>query len=366
MRIAVVGAGAVGSIVAWRLARAGAAPLLVGRGPHLAAIAAQGLHGSAADADEVRPVVVREVGAGLAGEPPCELLLLAVKAQDVGAALAGAGPLLGPDTTVVPLLNGLPWWLFHGQAGPHAGPIEAVDPGGRLWQALPPSRLLGAVVHLGAEVTAPGRVRQAGDNRLTIGLIEAPGDGPPGGAPDAPAAGRAQALAALLGAGGLPTTVHPAIRDEVWTKLVGNLATNPLSALTRATLDRLFAEPGLRAVVEAVMRETMALGASLGVRFALGVEQRIAVGQRLGAFRTSMLQDFERGRPLELGAIADAALELAERLGVPMPTTRLVRDLARAAERSRDLRRGAGVGAPTPPMAPAPAAPAPPPLEPRR
>jgi 2-dehydropantoate 2-reductase len=346
----------------------------------VAASAALGLHGSAAAADECRHVAVRETGAGLAAEPPCELLLLAVKAQDIGAALAGAGPLLGPDTTVVPLLNGLPWWLFHGQAGPHAGPIEAVDPGGRLWRALPPSRLLGAVVHLGAEVVAPGRVRQAGDNRLTIGTIgpidgtgDRSDDSPPGGAPDGPAARRAQALAGLLGEGGLTTTVHPSIRDEVWTKLVGNLATNPLSALTGATLDRLFVEPGLRGVVEAVMRETMALGAGLGVCFALSVEQRIAVGQRLGAFRTSMLQDFERGRPLELGAIADAALELAGRLGVPMPTTRLVRDLARAAERSRDLRRGAGVGAPTPSPAPTPATtlfpatPLPaPPLEPRR
>lgn len=258
--------------------------------------------------------------------PPCDMLLLAVKAQDLPAALAAAAPLLAANTTVVPLVNGLPWWLFHGVGGPYAGPLETVDPGGRLWHGLPASQVLGAVVHLGAEVVAPGWVRQAGDGRLTLGEL------------DGSLSPRAKTLAALFDAGGLPTQVHPTIRDEVWSKLVGNLSTNPLSVISGATLNRLFAEPGLRALVEAVMLETMALGAGVGVRFPLDVQARIAVGQRLGAFRTSMLQDFDLGRPLELGAIADAPLELAERLRVPMPTTRLVRDLARAAERSRDLK----------------------------
>ena len=332
--LAVVGAGAVGSVVAWRLARAGAPVLLVGRGPHLAAIGRAGLRYSDAGTDERLPIAVAEAGPGLRGQAACDTVFLAVKAQDVRSAVEAAAPLLGPQTTVVPLLNGLPWWL-------RDEPIEAVDPGGWLWRALPASRVVGAVVHLGAEVVAPGWVRQAGDNRLTLGE------------PDGTASERAQALAALLTAGGLPTRVHAAIRDEVWTKLVGNLGANPLSVVTGATLDRLFGEPGLRAVVEAVMHETMALGANLGVRFPMDVAARIAVGQRLGAFRTSMLQDFERGRALELGAIADAPLELAARLRVPMPMTTLVRDLARAAERSRDLRAaaaatGAGTARPEP------------------
>lgn len=332
--LAVVGAGAVGSVVAWRLARAGAPVLLVGRGPHLAAIGRAGLRYSDAGTDERLPIAVAEAGPGLRGQAACDTVFLAVKAQDVRSAVEAAAPLLGPQTNVVPLLNGLPWWL-------RDEPLEAVDPGGWLWRALPAPRVVGAVVHLGAEVVAPGWVRQAGDNRLTLGE------------PDGTASPRAQALAALLTAGGLPTRVHAAIRDEVWTKLIGNLGANPLSVVTGATLDRLFGEPGLRAVVEAVMHETMALGANLGVRFPMDVAARIAVGQRLGAFRTSMLQDFERGRALELGAIADAPLELAARLRVPMPMTTLVRDLARAAERSRDLRAaaaatGAGTARPEP------------------
>jgi 2-dehydropantoate 2-reductase len=326
-RIVVFGAGAIGGVVAWRLARAGANVCLVGRGPALAAIGAQGLRFCVGELDERLKVPVVDLSAGLGHEPPCDVLLLAVKAQDLPGALAAAAPLISPSTTVVPLVNGLPWWLFHGVKGPHAGPIEAVDPGGRLWQSLPAGQVLGAVVHLGAEVVEPGWIRQAGDGRLTLGEL------------DGSLSPRATALAALLDAGGLPTQVHPSIRDEVWSKLVGNGSSNPLSVVSGATLDRLFAEPGLRALIEAVMLEIMALGAGLGVRFPLDVQARIAVGQRLGAFRTSMLQDFDLGRPLELGAIADAPLELAERLRVPMPTTRLVRDLARAAERSRDLRR---------------------------
>ncbi len=319
----------MGCVVAWRLARAGARPTLVGRGPALEVIAAQGLRFSAGADDARLPVRVVSIGSALAEEAPCDLLLLAVKAQDVRGALDCAAPLLGAHTTIVPLLNGLPWWLFHGASGSCSGPIAAVDPDAWLWRSVSARQLLGAVVHLGAEIVEPGWVRQAGDGRLTLGEL------------DGSVSDRAGHLAGLLGAGGLPTQVHPSIRDEVWSKLVGNLSTNPLSIISGATLDRLFSEPGLREIVEAVMREAMALGLRLDVRFPLDVPARIAVGQRLGAFRTSMLQDFDLGRPLELGAIADAPIELADRVRVPMPITRLVRDLARAAERSRDLRRRA-------------------------
>jgi 2-dehydropantoate 2-reductase len=252
-RIVVFGAGAIGGVMAWRLARAGADVSLVGRGPTVAAIGIQGLRLCVGELDERLKVPVVDLGAGLGREPPCDLLLLTVKAQDVPGALVAAAPLISPRTTVVPLVNGLPWWLFHGVKGPHAGPIEAVDPGGRLWQSLPAGQVLGAVVHLGAEVMAPGWVRQAGDGRLTLGEL------------DGSLSPRATALAALLDAGGLPTQVHPSIRDEVWSKLVGNGSSNPLSVVSGATLDRLFAEPGLRALVETVMLEIMALGAGLGV-----------------------------------------------------------------------------------------------------
>ncbi|MFM8770068.1 MAG: ketopantoate reductase family protein, partial [Rubrivivax sp.] len=198
-RIVVFGAGAIGGVVAWRLARAGAHVSLVARGAALASIGARGLRVSVGDQDEGQErlrVPVIDLAAGLGSELPADLLLLAVKVQDLPGALAAAAPLIAPHTTVVPLVNGLPWWLFHGVHGAHgayAGPIEAVDPGGQLWRSVPPQQVLGAVVHLGAEVVEPGWVRQAGDGRLTLGEL------------DGSLSPRAQDLAALREAGGRPT-----------------------------------------------------------------------------------------------------------------------------------------------------------------
>jgi 2-dehydropantoate 2-reductase len=323
LTFAVVGAGAIGSVLGGRLAAAGRTVLLVGRGAHLETMRRDGLR----IGDERIPV---DAVADTIGQAPRDVVFLCTKAHDTGAALDTAAPLIGPDTVVVPALNGLPWWYFAGTDGPHAGtPIRAVDPDGALLARLAPARLLGAVVHLGAEVLAPGVVRQAGDNRLAIGELD--------GA-DSP---RARAIAAALSEAGVPTRVHPAIRDELWTKLVGNLSTNPLSVITGATLDRLFNDPGLLRIVETMMQETMTVGACHGARFAVDPASRIAIGRRLGAFRTSMLQDFERGRPLELAAIVETVLELADRVGVPMPTTRTVLALARAAGHSAVARRSA-------------------------
>ena len=181
------------------------------------------------------------------------------------------------------------------------------------------------LVHIGASLPGPGHVAQTGGHGLILGEL------------DNAVTERARAIAQVLDCGGLPTQVSTSIRDDIWSKLVGNISTNPLSVVTGATLDRLFNEPGLRRLVTAVMLETMTVGAGYGVRFALDPAQRIDLGRRLGAFRTSMLQDFDRGRPLELGAIVDAVLELAERIGVPMPMTTLVRDLADVAQRSARL-----------------------------
>ena len=324
---AIVGAGAVGSVIGWRLAHAGARVLLVARGAHLEAMRAHGLRFADGVVDErVRVDAVADP----AGRAPVDVAIVTTKSHDVAGALDSAAPLIGERTVVVPAINGLPWWYFLGADGPQGGtPIRAVDPDGALLARLPAARLIGAVVHLGAEVVEPGFVRQAGDNRLSIGEL------------DGSASGRASAIAATLTAAGLPTRVHPSIRDEVWTKLAGNLPTNPLSVVTGATLDRLFNEPGLRAIVAASMHETMTVGAGHSARFSVDPATRIEVGRRLGAFRTSMLQDFERGRPLELAAIGDAVVELGARIGVPMPVTTMVLALAREAQHAATTRRGA-------------------------
>ena len=309
LRFAVVGVGAIGSVIGWRLAHAGADVLLLGRGAHLQALQSQGLRYSDGVIDERLPV---QAVSDAAGQGPRDVVFITTKAQDIASALETAAPLIGPDTVLIPAVNGLPWWYFKGLEHRHGGPIEAVDPGGRLWQRYGAERIIGAVVHLGASLPEPGWVRQAGDNRLTLGELS--------GQPSE----RLQATAALLSQAGLPTRVHEAIRDEVWSKLIGNISTNPLSVVFEATLDRLFNEPELLGLVRAVMLEAMTVGACYGVRFALDPATRIDVGRRLGAFRTSMLQDFDRGRPLETGAIVGAVLELAERAEVPMPVTRQI------------------------------------------
>lgn len=309
LRFAVVGVGAIGSVIGWRLAHAGADVLLLGRGAHLQALQSQGLRYSDGVIDERLPV---QAVSDAAGQSPRDVVFITTKAQDIASALETAAPLIGPDTVLIPAVNGLPWWYFKGLEHRHGGPIEAVDPGGRLWQRYGAERIIGAVVHLGASLPEPGWVRQAGDNRLTLGELS--------GQPSE----RLQATAALLSQAGLPTRVHEAIRDEVWSKLIGNISTNPLSVVFEATLDRLFNEPELLGLVRAVMLEAMTVGACYGVRFALDPATRIDVGRRLGAFRTSMLQDFDRGRPLETGAIVGAVLELAKRAEVPMPVTRQI------------------------------------------
>ena len=322
---AIVGAGAIGSVLGWRLARAGAPVVMVGRGEHLEAMRRDGLR--LADASGEARVTV-DARTGVDGLGPADVVFLATKAHDIAGALDTAAPLIGPQTLVIPAINGLPWWYFQRAGGPHDGQtIRCLDPDGSLAARLDPARLVGAVVHLGAEVIAPGVVRQAGDNRLAIGEL------------DGSTSERATRVARILSDAGLPTTLHPAIRDEVWSKLVGNLSTNPLSVVTGATLDRLFNEPGLLEIVQATMLETMTVGAAYSVRFALDPARRIAVGRRLGAFRTSMLQDFERGRRLELPAIVESVIELGERAGVPMPTTKMVLALAQAAQRSAELAR---------------------------
>ncbi len=321
-RFAVIGAGAIGSVLAWRLARAQAPVLLVGRGSHHAAIRDGGLRLTDDGGSAVHAI---ETCTDAQGQAARDVIVLATKAQDLASALRTARPLIGPSSVVIPAVNGLPWWYFKGHAA--ARQIKAVDGSGELWSGLEARQIVGAVVHWGATLAEPGHVRQAPQPHLIIGEL------------DGSSTGRVQAIAATFFEGGLPTSVDTNIRDAVWSKLLGNIATNPLSVVTGATLDRLFNDPGLQAMVRAQMAETLAVGAACGARFEQDLDARIDIGRRLGAFRTSMLQDFDRGRPLELAAIADSVLELADAMGIPMPVTRMVVALARAAEQSQTMER---------------------------
>ncbi len=314
LRIGVVGAGAIGTVVAGLLAASGERVGVLELGARRAAIARDGLRLRIGDSAPVAvPVPVGE--ADDLGEQ--DIVFLAVKSQMLPTALAGAMPMIGPHTQVVPLVNGVPWWYFLGTDGAFAGvPVEMVDPGARAVGLLPSSQLTGSVVYITAALDADGVALATGPRRLVIGEVSA-------------ARGeRVQALAALLERAGITTQVSDDIRRELWTKMALNLATNPLSVVAEAHLADQFNRQDLRPAVEAVLGETIALAQRHGVRPSMDLEQMIATGQRVGAFETSMLQDYRAGRPLELAAIGQAMLELSTRVGHAMPVARSLVGLA--------------------------------------
>jgi len=319
VRIAIFGAGAIGGFLGARLAGEGADVTFVARGLHLAAMQAKGVTLlSGGERIEVRPRCVAD--AAEAGEQ--DFVFVTLKAHSLPAAAESIAPMMGPASTLVTGINGIPYWYFYGLDGPWRDRrVESVDPGGRLWDVLPPSQVLGCVVYPAAEVVEPGVIRHGYGDRFSLGE------------PDGSRSARAEALSGALIAAGLKAPVRPRIRDEIWVKLWGNLAFNPLSALTLATLDRLTSEPDLRAVARAMMEEGRAVAEALGVRFAIGVEKRIEGAAEVGEHKTSMLQDLERGRPMEIDALLGAVVELGGVVSRPMPTCRTVLALVR--ERAR-------------------------------
>jgi 2-dehydropantoate 2-reductase len=216
----------------------------------------------------------------------------------------------------------VPYWYFYGQDGPYRDRrVESVDPGGKLWDMLPPAQVLGAIVYPAAEVVAPGVIEHTYGDRFSLGE------------PDGSRSPRAEALSQLMISAGLKAPVRPRIRDEMWVKLWGNMAFNPLSALTASTLGRLAGEPDLRAVARKMMIEGQAVAEKLGVRFAIDVEKRMDGAGEVGDHKTSMLQDLERGRPMEIDALLGAVIELGGLVGIPMPTCEIILALVR--ERAR-------------------------------
>ena len=322
LSIAVFGAGAIGSAVAFALARAGLAPTLVARGAALDRIRRDGLRvDRPKDGGTVR-LAVTDAPASLG---PQDLVIGTLKAQDWPSALDQLLPLLGPQSVLLPALNGIPWWYFDGAAGPLAGePVAAVDPGGRLLAALPARRLVGAVVYMGVTRLGPGHVAWTSGNRFVIGEAQ--------GAPTA----RTARVAEILRRAGFTVAVTPDIRGEIWAKLLGNAPFNPLSAIARARVDEIMDDAGLGPIALAAMHEVAAVAAALGTPSAMPIEERYRINAELGAFRTSMLQDFEAGRPLELGALVDAVVEIGGRVGVATPMTAALGALARRAVLLRD------------------------------
>ena len=320
MRIAIYGAGAIGGLLGAKLARAGAEVGLIARGAHLAALRAHGLTlRSAEETFTVHPTATAD---------PAELgvqdyVVVALKAHQVPAVVPAMQPLLGPATAVVMAVNGVPWWYFHGLAGPWEGRrIPSVDPGDAQWQGIGPERVIGCVVYPAAEVPEPG----------TIALIE--GDRFSLGEPSGARTPRIEALSQALIAAGLKAPIRPKIRDEIWVKLWGNLSFNPISALTRATLDVICADPGTRALARTMMLEAQAIGTKLGVRFPIPVDQRIDGAAAVGAHKTSMLQDLERGRPMEIDALVTAVAEMGRLVEVPTPAIDAVLALVRLRART--------------------------------
>ncbi len=313
--ICVFGAGAIGGLVAARLEAAGTPVSVVARGAHLAAMAANGLAlESGGERIVTRPRAVSDPHA----IGPQDYVLLTLKAHSLEPALPQVTPLIGPDTTIVAAVNGLPWWYCYGLPAPFTDRrLASVDPAGRLWDALPPAQTLGCIIYPAAEIAAPGVIVHTYGDRFSLGE------------PDGSRSRRAAALSELLIAAGLKAPVRPRIRDEMWVKLWGNMAFNPISALTTGTLDRITGDPGTRAVARAMMLEGQAVGEALGATFAIGVDRRIDGAAEIGAHKTSMLQDLELGRPLEIEALLGAVIEVAEWTGIDVPISRAVLALVR-------------------------------------
>lgn len=307
MKICIFGAGAIGGYMGAKLAQAGADVSLVARGPHLAAIQERGLTLIEHGAD---PVTVQvRASANAADLGPQDYVIVTLKAHSVPPVVAAMQPLIGDHTTIVSGVNGVPWWYFHKIGGPLEGTrLRSVDPGDVQWNGFGPDRVLGCVVYPAAEVSRPGTIHHIEGNRFSLGE------------PDGSKSDRAQALSQALQAAGLKAPVRPRLRDEIWVKLWGNLSFNPISALTHATLDVLCTDPGTRDVARRMMLEAQEIAEKLGVTFPIDVERRIDGGAAVGAHRTSMLQDLDAGRPMEIDALIGSVQELGRITGTATPT----------------------------------------------
>jgi 2-dehydropantoate 2-reductase len=316
MKICIYGAGAVGGLIAGRLAQAGQQVSVVARGSHLTAIRKDGLRIRSIDGT----VQKFRIDANEKTEEfgPQDYVIVAVKGQSLPAVGANIGPLLGPETTIVTAMNGVPWWFFDRLAfGGGELRLESLDPGGKIGAAMPTARLVGCVVHFAASTPEPGLISHNMGTRLILGE--------PGGKNTA----RTRNIVAALKGAGFEAEASGFIEKDFWVKLIGNMSFNPVSALTLATADRLIADAHVKGYMVAIMRECLAIGRAVGVDAAIDPEARIDMARKLGVFKTSMQQDMEAGKTLEIDGLLTGALEIARKAGVAAPFTESLAGLAR-------------------------------------
>jgi 2-dehydropantoate 2-reductase len=307
LKIGIVGVGAIGGFVGHRLAHAGEDVTFIARGKNLAALKANGIRLVRADGSDE---VVAQVNAtdDYAAAGPQDLVILAMKAHQMESVAADVPKLFGPATIVVPMQNGIPYWYFHRYAGALAGtPIRSVDPTGAIGSHIPAERVIGCVVYPATELLAPGVIKHVEGDRFPVGE------------PDGSASERVTRVSECFVRAGLKSPVLDDIRAEIWLKLWGNMTFNPISALSRATLASICQYPPSRALAAAMMSEAQAIAGKLGVTFRLPLEKRIAGAERVGHHKTSMLQDVEAGRPLEIDALLGSVIEMARLTETPTP-----------------------------------------------
>jgi 2-dehydropantoate 2-reductase len=315
MRFLIAGAGAIGAYIGARMAHAGLDVTLFARGPHLHAMQKRGVQVKSGDGDFVaRPAIagsLEKVG-------PVDVVFLGVKAHALPQLAPQLRPVLGADTTVVSTQNGIPWWYFQGFGGDWEGlRLERVDPGGVISSAIEARRVVGSIIYFATEIAEPGVIQHTEGNRITLGE------------PDGTRSDRIRAIAEALIASGFRCPVTTRIRHEIWVKVLGNASFNPVSALTRATLAQLARDPGTSLVIRSIMQEVEQVSTKLGMELPISIDQRIAGAEKVGEHKTSMLQDLDAGRPMELEALVGAVVELGERVGLPMTCTRTVYNCAK-------------------------------------
>ncbi len=310
MKFLIAGAGAIGAYIGARMARAGFDVSLFARGPHLKAMQEHGVEvRSAEETFQARPRII----ASLEEAGPADVVFLGVKAHSLPQLASQLKPVLGPDTTVVSTQNGIPWWYFDGFGGPWDGlRLERIDPGGVISNAIEARRVVGSIVYFSTEIVAPGVIQHTEGNRISLGE------------PDGARSERCRKIAEALVASGLRCPVSARLRQEIWVKILGNASLNPVSALTRATLAQMLRDPGVADVIRNIMLEVEAVSHKLGIELPVSIDQRMAGAEKVGEHKTSMLQDLEAGRPMELEALVGSVVELGEKVGVAMPHTRMV------------------------------------------
>jgi 2-dehydropantoate 2-reductase len=319
MKICIYGAGAIGGYLGVQLALAGADVSLVARGAHLAAMRADGLKLLIGDKERVVQPRCTDNPAELG---PQDFIIICLKAHSITGVIEAMQPLLGPHTRIVTAVNGIPYWYFYKHGNECEGStLESIDPGGRQWRELGPERAIGCIVYPATEIEAPGIIRHVYGDRFPIGE------------PSGEKSEDVERLSEIFTKAGLQAPVLDRIRDEIWLKLWGNVCFNPISALTHATLDVICSDPATRAVAKAMMLETQAIAETFGAKFRVDVERRIEGAHKVGAHKTSMLQDLERGRPMEIDPLVTVVQEMGRLTQMPTPAIDLV--LALIAQRAR-------------------------------